>query len=171
MIEGTVYSMLIICSISHFLNDMIQSIIPSIYPIVKDKFNFSFAQIGIITLVFQVCHLVFYSWCGTFCHCHAFCKLHMDHHLHFPVGIDHCFGIFLHCRICHRPDARQSGIDSRSLFRSDVWFGRTGVRLLWLVGRQDKRRVHLSGECFPPIARHHRWILAEYAIDKKLFVG
>lgn len=32
--------MLIICSISHFLNDMIQSIIPSIYPIVKDKFDF-----------------------------------------------------------------------------------------------------------------------------------
>lgn len=54
MIEGTVYSMLIICSISHFLNDMIQSIIPSIYPIVKDKFHFSFAQIGIITLVFQM---------------------------------------------------------------------------------------------------------------------
>ena len=49
MVEGTVYSMLIICSISHFLNDMIQSIIPSIYPIVKDKFDFSFAQIGIIT--------------------------------------------------------------------------------------------------------------------------
>ncbi|EFB35027.1 hypothetical protein [Segatella copri] len=54
MVEGTVYTMLIICSISHFLNDMIQSIIPSIYPIVKDKFDFSFAQIGIITLVFQV---------------------------------------------------------------------------------------------------------------------
>ena len=54
MVEGTVYSMLIICSISHFLNDMIQSIIPSIYPIVKDKFDFSFAQIGIITLVFQM---------------------------------------------------------------------------------------------------------------------
>ena len=54
MVEGTVYSMLIIGRISHFLNDMIQSIIPSIYPIVKDKFDFSFAQIGIITLVFQV---------------------------------------------------------------------------------------------------------------------
>ena len=54
MVEGTVYSMLIICSISHFLNDMIQSIIPSIYPIVKDKFDFSCAQIGIITLVFQM---------------------------------------------------------------------------------------------------------------------
>lgn len=57
------------------------------------------------------------------------------------------------------------------IFFGDVWFGRTGVRLLRLVGRQDKRRVHLSGECFPPIARHHRWILAEYAIDQKLFVG
>ena len=54
MVEGTVYSMLIICSISHFLNDMIQSIIPSIYPIIKDKFDFSFAQIGFITLVFQM---------------------------------------------------------------------------------------------------------------------
>ena len=46
--------MLVICGISHFLNDMIQSIIPSIYPILKDKFDFSFAQIGIITLVFQM---------------------------------------------------------------------------------------------------------------------
>ena len=54
MTEGTVYSVLIICSISHFLNDMIQSVIPSIYPIVKENFGFSFAQIGMITLVFQL---------------------------------------------------------------------------------------------------------------------
>lgn len=54
MTDGTVYSMLLICSISHFLNDMIQSIIPSIYPIVKDEFGFTFAQIGVITLVFQM---------------------------------------------------------------------------------------------------------------------
>lgn len=53
MTEGTVYSMLVICGISHFLNDMIQSIIPSIYPILKANFDFSFAQIGLITLVFQ----------------------------------------------------------------------------------------------------------------------
>jgi MFS transporter, FSR family, fosmidomycin resistance protein len=52
--EGTVYSMLAICSVSHFLNDMIQSVIPSIYPIVKDKYGFSFAQIGVITFVFQM---------------------------------------------------------------------------------------------------------------------
>ena len=52
--ESTVYYVLVICCISHFMNDMIQSIIPSIYPILKDKFDFSFAQIGIITLVFQM---------------------------------------------------------------------------------------------------------------------
>lgn len=66
MIEGTVYSMLIICSISHFLNDMIQSIIPSIYPIVKDKFNFSFAQIGIITLVFQMTSSILQPFTGLY---------------------------------------------------------------------------------------------------------
>ena len=66
MVEGTVYSMLVICSISHFLNDMIQSIIPSIYPIVKDKFGFSFAQIGMITLVFQMTSSILQPFTGLF---------------------------------------------------------------------------------------------------------
>ena len=51
---GTVFSILVIISIGHFLNDMIQSVVPSIYPILKDKFGFTFAQIGVITFVFQV---------------------------------------------------------------------------------------------------------------------
>lgn len=64
MVEGTVYSMLVICCISHFLNDMIQSIIPAIYPIMKDKFNYSFAQIGIITLVFQMTSSILQPFTG-----------------------------------------------------------------------------------------------------------
>lgn len=64
MVEGTVYSMLVICSISHFLNDKIQSIIPAIYPIMKDKFNYSFAQIGIITLVFQMTSSILQPFTG-----------------------------------------------------------------------------------------------------------
>lgn len=64
MVEGTVYSMLVICSISHFLNDMIQSIIPAIYPIMKDRFNYSFAQIGIITLVFQMTSSILQPFTG-----------------------------------------------------------------------------------------------------------
>ncbi len=64
--EGTVYSILIICGISHFLNDMIQSIIPSIYPIIKDKFDFSFAQIGIITLMFQMASSILQPFTGLY---------------------------------------------------------------------------------------------------------
>ena len=62
--ESTVYYVLVICCISHFLNDMIQSIIPSIYPILKDKFDFSFAQIGIITLVFQMTSSILQPFTG-----------------------------------------------------------------------------------------------------------
>lgn len=64
--EGTVYSMLVICSISHFLNDMIQSIIPAIYPIIKDTYQFSFAQIGIITLVFQMTSSILQPFTGLY---------------------------------------------------------------------------------------------------------
>jgi MFS transporter, FSR family, fosmidomycin resistance protein len=49
----TVFSILLSISFSHLLNDTIQSLIPSIYPVVKDSFNLNFSQIGIITLVFQ----------------------------------------------------------------------------------------------------------------------
>jgi len=41
-------------SISHFLNDLIQSLIPAIYPLLKDSFQLSFTQIGLITLTFQM---------------------------------------------------------------------------------------------------------------------
>lgn len=66
MTDGTVYSILVICGISHFLNDMIQSIIPSIYPIIKDEFGFSFAQIGIITLVFQMTSSILQPFTGLY---------------------------------------------------------------------------------------------------------
>nr|WP_279123085.1 MFS transporter [Muribaculum intestinale] len=41
-------------SIAHLLNDMVQSIVPSIYPIIKEEMGLSFIQIGVITLVFQL---------------------------------------------------------------------------------------------------------------------
>lgn len=41
-------------SFSHFLNDMIQSLILAIYPLIKGEFHLSFAQIGLITLTYQL---------------------------------------------------------------------------------------------------------------------
>ena len=52
--EKTLYSILFAISFAHLLNDMMQSIIPSIYPIIKNQYGFTFGQIGIITLVFQM---------------------------------------------------------------------------------------------------------------------
>src|SRR3546814_4487985 len=40
-------------SFAHFLNDMIQSLILAIYPLLKAEFTLSFAQIGLITLTYQ----------------------------------------------------------------------------------------------------------------------
>jgi FSR family fosmidomycin resistance protein-like MFS transporter len=37
-------------SFSHFLNDMMQSLIVAIYPLLKGEFHLSFMQIGVITL-------------------------------------------------------------------------------------------------------------------------
>jgi FSR family fosmidomycin resistance protein-like MFS transporter len=52
--ENTVFAILIAISVSHLLNDTIQSVIPAIYPILKDSFHLSFTQIGLITLTFQL---------------------------------------------------------------------------------------------------------------------
>src|SRR5215217_4290688 len=39
---------------AHLLNDLIQSMIPAIYPLIKEAYQLDFAQIGLITLAFQV---------------------------------------------------------------------------------------------------------------------
>lgn len=41
-------------SAAHFLNDMMQSLIPAIYPLIKQAYALDFAQIGVITLAFQL---------------------------------------------------------------------------------------------------------------------
>jgi FSR family fosmidomycin resistance protein-like MFS transporter len=52
--EGTVFTILAAISFSHLLNDMIQSLILAIYPMLKDNFSLSFGQIGLITLTYQI---------------------------------------------------------------------------------------------------------------------
>jgi MFS transporter, FSR family, fosmidomycin resistance protein len=62
--EKTVFSILLMISFSHLLNDTIQSLIPSIYPIVKSSFHLNFSQIGLITLVFQLTASLFQPMIG-----------------------------------------------------------------------------------------------------------
>ena len=52
--ERTAYSILMAISVSHCLNDTLQSLIPSIYPMLRENFSLSYSQIGLITLAFQL---------------------------------------------------------------------------------------------------------------------
>jgi FSR family fosmidomycin resistance protein-like MFS transporter len=51
---ATAMAVLAAVSASHFLNDLIQSLLPAVYPLLKANYALDFGQIGLITLVFQV---------------------------------------------------------------------------------------------------------------------
>ncbi|CNC68855.1 MFS transporter [Yersinia pseudotuberculosis] len=53
-VKRTSFSILGAISVSHLLNDMIQSLILAIYPLLQAEFSLSFAQIGLITLTYQL---------------------------------------------------------------------------------------------------------------------
>jgi MFS transporter, FSR family, fosmidomycin resistance protein len=51
--NGTTFAVILSLSFCHLLNDMMQSLVPALYPILKDSYALSFAQVGMITLAFQ----------------------------------------------------------------------------------------------------------------------
>lgn len=52
-------NILLMVSLSHFLNDMVQSIIPAALPLLKEQYLLSFAQVGLITLTVQITSSIF----------------------------------------------------------------------------------------------------------------
>ena len=50
----TTFAVLIAIGFCHLLNDMVQSLIPALYPMLKASFSLDFGQIGLITLTFQM---------------------------------------------------------------------------------------------------------------------
>ena len=64
--EKTVFPILFAISFSHLLNDTIQSLIPAIYPVIKDAYQLSFTQIGLITLTFQMAASLFQPFVGLY---------------------------------------------------------------------------------------------------------
>jgi FSR family fosmidomycin resistance protein-like MFS transporter len=51
--EATAFRVLVTISLCHFLNDVIQSVIPSVYPMLKASYHLDFGQVGLITFTFQ----------------------------------------------------------------------------------------------------------------------
>ncbi|WGQ08905.1 MFS transporter [Pedobacter gandavensis] len=66
MVENTVFPILFAISFSHLLNDTIQSLIPAIYPVIKESYKLSFSQIGLITLMFQMSASIFQPFVGMY---------------------------------------------------------------------------------------------------------
>ena len=63
-LKRTAYPILIAVSFAHALNDLIQGIIPALYPQLEQKFSLSMAQIGFITLCFQLSASIFQPLVG-----------------------------------------------------------------------------------------------------------
>ena len=53
-VEKTAYPILFAIAFAHLLNDLIQAVIPAVYPILKENLDLSFTQIGLITLSYQL---------------------------------------------------------------------------------------------------------------------
>src|ERR1700722_9646764 len=51
---GTTFAILVSLSVCHMLNDLNQSLVPALYPLLKDSYRLDFAQIGLITLALQL---------------------------------------------------------------------------------------------------------------------
>ena len=66
LVQKTVFGVLFAISFSHLLNDMIQSIITSVYPLLKQHFALNFTQIGLITFTFQVTASLLQPFVGFF---------------------------------------------------------------------------------------------------------
>lgn len=53
LVAPTVFAVLYAISFSHLLNDTIQALIPSLYPLIKETLGLTYGQLGLITLTFQ----------------------------------------------------------------------------------------------------------------------
>ena len=65
-VQKTIYSILFIISFSHFINDLLQAVIPAVYPLFKEKFNLSFTQIGMITFTYQLTASILQPFVGMY---------------------------------------------------------------------------------------------------------
>ncbi len=52
--QQTVYPILFSIAFAHLINDLLQAVIPAAYPVLKENFNLTFTQIGLITLAYQL---------------------------------------------------------------------------------------------------------------------
>jgi MFS transporter, FSR family, fosmidomycin resistance protein len=70
-VQLTVYPILFAVCFGHFLNDMIQAVLPSVYPMLKRNYHLTFAQAGSITAAFQITASILQPFVGNYTDKHA----------------------------------------------------------------------------------------------------
>src|SRR5271163_3120286 len=66
IVHDTSFTVLFAIGFCHLLNDMMQALLPAIYPTLKTQFHLNFAQIGLVTLAFQCTASLFQPVVGYF---------------------------------------------------------------------------------------------------------
>jgi len=54
------------CALAHLINDLIQAVLPAIYPLIKAEYGLTFTQVGLITLTFQATASLLQPWIGLY---------------------------------------------------------------------------------------------------------
>lgn len=65
-VSATSFGILLALSLSHLFNDTLQAVVTAIYPLLKEDLLLSFAQIGMVTLVYQMAASVFQPVVGLY---------------------------------------------------------------------------------------------------------
>lgn len=65
-VKKTVFAVLFAVSFGHLVNDLLQAVVPSVYPMIKQKFHLTFSQIGLITLTYQLTASILQPFVGVF---------------------------------------------------------------------------------------------------------
>ncbi|CAM4080773.1 MFS transporter [Acinetobacter pragensis] len=64
--QGMILKIVGAVAVAHLLNDLIQAVLPAIYPMLKANFSLSFAQVGLISLVYQITASLLQPWIGLY---------------------------------------------------------------------------------------------------------
>lgn len=64
--QGMVIKIVGAVAVAHLLNDLIQAVLPAIYPMLKVNFSLSFAEVGLISLVYQLTASLLQPWIGLY---------------------------------------------------------------------------------------------------------
>ncbi|RZG68771.1 MFS transporter [Acinetobacter bouvetii] len=64
--QGMIITVVGAVAVAHLLNDLIQAVLPAIYPMLKTNFSLSFAQVGLISLVYQITASLLQPWIGLY---------------------------------------------------------------------------------------------------------